>query len=129
MDNRLFRVNGVEEYRLLQALKLVFSQTLATNYKCTSWSEDLDKGLILYYYTEDDSIPFPSSLDCDAILPIVVSWLKSDFASKVSLDNWCEKADVETEKGWVVYCEDWGKVGNKSGAICAIKPCLAWYGQ
>lgn len=132
MDNRIFKVNGVGEKELLQTLQLVFRQE-GNNVVCPSWSEDEEKGLILHWY-DSGGTRFPSPLSPEDICPIVVKWLDSAFANDhVILDDWCTNrngdGDISAERGWLVYVEDWGHIGDISNALCAIKPCYAWYGK
>jgi len=35
----------------------------------------------------------------------------------------------DNEKGWRVYCEDWGKIDSDDYAFLAIKPAYIWYGK
>ena len=128
MDNRLFNVNGEGDDRLLDTLRLMFS---LHNYTCVGWKESKEKGLILCQYPEDGSNTLPVPLTAEDCLPLVTGWLAGDFAKTVELSDWCtdEDHDGHNGRGWQVYCEDWGHVGDSRAAICAIKPAFIWYGK
>ena len=130
MDNRLFNVNGSGDELLLAALSLVFKQQ-GDNTKCKAWVQTKDHGLILLWYKCSNSNELPTSLTAEDSLPIVKNWLKGDFAKDVVLSDWCNDSDHDghNSNGWQVYCEDWGHVGGRSNAICAIKPAFMWNGK
>ena len=128
-DNRQFNVTGKDDTFLLQALQLVFKQD---NHQCVAWKQTKENGLILLWYEEEKTNILPSSLNADGVLPMVVAWLKSDFAKKVETKNaWDKNCDHDGSdaKGWRVYCEDWGHVGGLHSAICGIVPIVLWYGK
>jgi hypothetical protein len=136
VNNRIFNVNGIGDEMLLMALELVFAQD-GENTKARGWSFSKKHGLVLYWA---DSESFKAG-DCkynrlpdlspSDVLPIVLAWLRSKEADQVELSGWDAKADIDgsTEKGWRVYCEDWGRVGGDCYAICAVKPAYLWYGK
>jgi len=130
MDNRLFNVNGSGEEMLKKTLELVFSQE-GDRTTCASWFESKEKGLVLLWCKGKGNNDLPSNLNAEESLLMVLSWLKGEFAKTVELSPWCEDMDHDghNTKGWQVYCEDWGHVGNNHYAICAIKPAYMWLGK
>jgi hypothetical protein len=133
-DNRIFNINGGGEAMLLDTLKLVFRQE-GENTTAKGWIKDPDKGMILLWWSDGnnpDYHPFPSELNAIQILPVIVAYLESEEADKVTKEKWEEQygdSDVTCNKGWRVYCEDWGHVKSISSAICAIKLVYLWYGK
>lgn len=66
-------------------------------------------------------LPFKMSVE-DAI-PFAWSWLqKQDYQREPDHDG-------DNGKGFAVYNEAWGHVGNSYYGICAISPQWAWYGK
>lgn len=130
MDNRLFNVNGRGDEMLLATLNLVFAQD-GSILTCKSWKFTPEHGLILAWYHDKDFNAFPAALTAEQCLPFVSAWLKSDDAKTVKLGEWEGKIDHDgsDDAGWRVYCEDWGYVAGYHQAICAVKPCVLWYGK
>lgn len=143
MDNRVFRVNGSGSDMLLRALELVFMQDggryLGRNegydYNiCTGWKQTQEHGLILVRWAGDrdevNQLP-GDGMGPAQVLPWVEVWLEGDFAKAVEPEEWCHNLDHDgsNSDGWIVYCEDWGKVGGLSGAICGIKRAYLWHGK
>jgi len=128
-DNRIFNVNGKSEEYLLETLQLALKNT-----KVEGWKHSPNHGLILFWAIpkNDKKVNrFPAPLNADAIFPIVTQYLKSEDASKVECKDWDADADHDghNERGWRVYCTDWGHVGNECYALIAIKPAYIWYGK
>lgn len=133
MDNRIFNVNGEGDDMLLRTLELVFEQE-SDNCTCKGWISSPTHGLILLWHAEEYQKGvhmLPAPMKVKDILPIVVTWLKSDEAKKIKLKDWDRDADHDGSNGpgWRVYCEDWGHVDNNFYAICAITPAFMWYGK
>lgn len=129
MDNRIFNVNGTGEKMLLSALELVFMQR-GEKTTCSAW-QATEKGLILLWYKCEGSTPLPSSKGMTAVevLPMVLGWLSDVDIRDIEMGRWDVDQDGHNSIGWRVYCEDWGKVGGNSSAICAVKPAFMWYGK
>ncbi|NIB43759.1 hypothetical protein HBA55_29420 [Pseudomaricurvus alkylphenolicus] len=128
MDNKVFNVNGSGEDQLLKTLELAFGgQT------CSGWQETEDHGMILCWTADSVGInPMPGDLTAEQCLPFITAWLESDFASKVKFGEMCgpyKSSDVDNGKGWQVYVEQWGHVGNQHYSICAVRPAYMWYGK
>ena len=131
MDNRVFNVNGSGEQMLLDALRLAFSQD-GSSTRCKGWRLTKN-GLVLTWYVDKDTTPFPSSkgMTADEVLPMVLAWLGGDDAKDVVMDGWDANAahDGENSIGWRVFVGNWGHVDGITNAICAVKPAFMWHGK
>ena len=127
-SNRQFNVNGREDEQLLTALKLVFSQA---GWKGAKAFYNSPKGLVFQWHQSGEGVSFPTPLNADEVFPMVKAWLKSKEAAAIKLDDWDENSDHDghNEKGWRIFCEDWGYVGNDHYAFCCISPAYIWYGK
>lgn len=130
MDNRVFNVNGEGKEMLRDTLRLAFAQE-GSNTTAKGYIIDPKKGMILLWYNENPSIPFPSALNVDAATEVVWQWLQTEpqIEHESHWDQDYVDGDVSTDLGWRVYCEDWGHVARHHGAIVAIKPAYMWYGK
>lgn len=131
MDNRIFNVNGRGVDMLKKALELAFMQE-GQNTTCKAWKQTEKHGLILLWTDSvEGASDLPAGLDPSECALLVDKWLKSDFAKTVELSDFCDDQDHDgdNDKGWQVYCEDWGHVDNEHYAICAIKPAYLWMGK
>jgi len=132
MDNRVFNVNGSGTDLLLMALKLAFSQEGYGEKTAVSWAQTEEHGLILCWTEGEELNSLPASLSAEQCLPMVETWLKSEFANCVQMSKWCGNADHDghNSDGWQVYVENWGHVGVAGyRAICGIKPAYMWHGK
>ena len=70
-------------------------------------------------------------LTAEAVAVQAMEWLKTDEAWETKLDHWDEDCDHDghNTKGWRVYCDDWGHVGDYRGALVAVKPAYMWHGK
>jgi len=136
MDNVIFNVNGHCKQLLVDTIALLFQQRRWTEERpltVEAWSVDTNKGLILYWHYDGKagSSPFPVKLGAKAAAELVWEWLQSEQAEKIELTGWDIDADIDgsTTKGWRVYTEDWGNIGNNSYALAAITPAYMWHGK
>lgn len=141
MDNRIFSVNGRGLSMLTDTLKLAFWQQAGCydNDRSTNtvkgFTVETDKGLILLWDIDEknpDHHKFMAPLSAEAVAPMVEQWLKSEVASEISLGPWEDDCDHDghNSKGWRVYCEDWGHVGQANWrAVVAVKPVFLWHGK
>ena len=130
-DNRIFNVNGTGDEMLGKTLQLAFLQESA-NCTCKGWQQTKEHGLILCWTPNDAQInALPCALTAEQCIPFVTNWLDTDFAKEVELGPWCSDIDQDGEniKGWQVYVEDWGHVGDQHYSVCAIRPALIWCGK
>lgn len=132
MDNRIFNVNGEGLDMLVQTLKLVFRQEGA-NTKAKAWRFIPGKGFVLLWHanTNSGATAFPVPMEPEEVAPLVMRWLETPEAQEMACEGWDkdEDHDGSNDRGWRVYCEDWGHVGGESYAICAIRPVFLWYGK
>lgn len=133
MDNRIFRVNGTTKEQLTLALQLAFSQCGYGKTVQANGFQLTEHGLLLSSYDINSITKFPTRLESHECVDLVWKWLQSeDTISKFTkYPPFCENLDHDgdNELGWIVYVEDWGKVGNVDGPICAIHPAYMWYGK
>lgn len=129
-DNRLFRVNGCGSKLLLKTITLALD---------TSGFKEIDgyridpvKGLVLQWHC-DGGIELTKKT-IEEVFPLIEEYLKTDVAELTEFKRWeasysDDYGDVTDEPGWVVYCEDWGHIGNDFYAIVAVKKAYMWYGR
>jgi hypothetical protein len=134
MDNRIFNVNGCGFPMLESTLKLAFLQQGSPENPSTSkgWVFHKDYGLILLWFAQDPKTnKFPVPLNAVEVAPIVFNWLSSEAAKKMECTGWDKNADHDGEniRGWRVYVEDWGHIGDERSVICAIRPSYNWIGK
>lgn len=92
-------------------------------------------GMSLFWVAAESSklythLPLP--LDLKGVLPMVMAFLESGQSWETAeFGDW--EGDMEhdghNDKGWRVFCEDWGFVDDQWQAIVAIKPCWMWNGK
>lgn len=126
-DNQVFNVNGDSEELLLQTLELAFAQG---DNLCVGWNQTIEHGLELMWAPDTHTNLFPSRLSAKECAPMVVQWLKGEFASKVVCEGLDANIDQDghNERNWRVYLDD--KEGYcPHGIICRVKPAYTWYGK
>ena len=128
MDNRVFNVNGRTKERLQKTIALIMEDKTGVE----GW-EVTEKGFVLKWHIADDNCnKFPTPLESNIITDIIWGWLNSEEGRKFkTISSWDHDADHDghNERGWRVYCEDWGHIGDDHYAICAIVPAYIWYGK
>lgn len=140
MDNRVFNVNGTGLDGLKQAIALAFEQdqgfySSLEPATAEGWIESEEKGLILMRWAEAGAKGFQRFIvphDPETAAAVVWQWLGNDKVwDKIKLEGWdvYYDGDGSSSKGWRVYCEEWGHVGDYFAAICAIKPAWMWHGK
>jgi len=138
MDNRVFNVNGTDNYdNLLEVLKLGFKHgNFGLNRTVKGWSIDKEHGFVLHdfipSFSNEGVNKFPLPLNVESIYPIIQQYLDDkDTWNNTEFDKWDEDLDHDghNTKGWRVYCEDWGHIGHNSGAFLTIKPAYMWMGK
>ena len=132
MDNRIFNVNGKPKAMLRSALALAFWQE-GERTAARAYIVDPVKGMILLWHPDGDCKKFDRAMGVDDVAEFVWDWLKTKPATEcVGWDrNYSEvhDTDVWSERGWRVYCEDWGHVAGNHYAIAAVKPAFMWIGK
>lgn len=91
------------------------------------WREKPKDLRIVLFWTdrknEDGFVPFPFKMDAKGAAEFVSRWLaEADYGTPPSHDG-------SNEKGWRVYCEDWGHVDGDWSAFLAVSPYWALYGK
>ena len=79
--------------------------------------------LVLYWKESPRAtkLPFPMTLDQAA--DFASGWLKyADYGDEPDHDG-------DNDKGWRLYCEDWGHIDRDHCAFAAIEPAWAMYGK
>jgi hypothetical protein len=125
VDNRVFNINGHGNELLEKVLELAFHGDFST-YKCESWQQTKEDGLILYRSSgERNYNHLPAPLSAKECLPMVVAWLDGAFAKTVVPDHRCRKIDFDgsLKVGWEVHLD------SNYLVICAIRPAFLWYGK
>jgi len=127
MDNFHFDLTAESDALLRDAMKIAFSKhTRATHYMV--WPE---KGLVFFWTKPDpkdqvgapEPVAFPFTMD-----PIGAA----DFASRWLAETTYPKEpdhDGDNGKGWRLYNESWGHIGNYWSAMIAVQPVWAMYGK
>lgn len=87
-----------------------------------AWKLDHDgKRMVLYWTLAPDTFPLPATLDGQATVGLVESWLATvDYGPEPDLDG-------SVGKGVRVYNERWGNVGDEWQAFAAIEPVWLEY--
>lgn len=131
-DNQIFNVNGGGIEGLTLALKLAFLQDGfpkgAKSYKISQ-----EHGLV-FYWTDTVGIKLNKPMQADELINMVQDYLGSSNADECNLSSFCENSehDGHNSKGWQVYKNKWGHVGDSKDqhyAICGIKPAYLWHGK
>lgn len=154
MDNPILRINGPlrksDDYDpLLEAVTFAMRQsgyTPQNRKRAAGWSLSKRKGLVLYWHNPGkdtvDGAEYHSfgQLPGDApdkgfepadVTLAIRNWLCSDSAKEVELDDGCEDIDHDGHNtaGFLIYTENWGKIGNADYSFFAVKPCFLWMGK
>lgn len=128
-DNRLFRVNGSGPDLLFDVLSLALKTVGQKEF--ASYYIDPKKGFVFQWLQHDKGNDISGKTPKE-VIRMVMDYLDTPSAQDVENGDW-ENAyrdyDVIDEEGWVVYCEDWGHIGNDHYAIVAVKKAYLWYGK
>ena len=119
MDNFRIDVTSNNDAALSHALGVAFGHRS----KAVGYRQDPEKGLVLYWTSKAGMTPLPFAMDAGAVLPIIKGWLaEQDYGREPGHDG-------DNGKGWRVYNEAWGHIGNDWEAFLAVKPAWAMYGK
>lgn len=141
-DNYRFDVTAWDGHHDFDMLRLCLKLAFANHSKATHWSHvpgelaKVEHGrqfamwsrpprLILHWYGEDNKnlTPFLSPVDFEAATVSVRAWLKAqDYANEPDHDG-------DNSKGWRIFNEAWGYVGDHRGAICAVETAWLMHGK
>ena len=121
MDNKVFRVNGDSLRELTKAMQL-----LGDDYtKAIGYLDDKDNGLVFFRYDSDLMVPFPSEQSMEDCAIIANNWLDKKAVYPPEPNH-----DGDNEKGWLLYCDDWGHIADYGyHAFMAVKPIWCMYGK
>lgn len=133
MDNRIFNVNGRGREMLRSALELAFMQEGWDDMpaRAEGWRVDPGKGLIFFWHAGEGAKKFRRARTAKQVVGLVAKWLESDQARNIPCNGWDADIDHDgsNERGWRVYVEDWGHIGEETYAICAVRPSFNWLGK
>lgn len=116
-DNFSFDLTGVP-------LDLCLSVGLTHHRKVVGWRVDEEKNrLVLYWTPGASSHPLPAPLDGETLKGFVTAWLEgAKYGPKPDVDG-------SVGRGWRVYNERWGHIGNEWQAFIAIEPTWLGYSK
>lgn len=117
MDNFQFDMTAEGDDKLRAALAL-FTHDTVTGYSVTG-----NRKLVFYWSDSDRAhkLPFPMTLAQAA--DFAIGWLEhADYGDEPDHDG-------SNSKGWRIYCEGWGHVGDAWQAFVAIEPVWAMHGK
>lgn len=131
MDNFRFDVTCRGDGPFRQAMALAFGEAKATAYVVMA-----DKGLVFLSSPAISGIPseppgepriivpFPFKMDAEGAADFALRWLKdaADYGRQPDHDG-------DNCRGWRLYNESWGHVGNHRSAIIAVLPAWAMIGK
>ena len=127
-DNLHIDIRAETKANFEKALQIAFSFHTVRAYDI-----DKEKGLVLLWSIEPGSLKFPDSYN---VTEFAWKWLQEEWDEKLENRVACDpeapaygSSDVWDEKGFRVYNERWGHVGNYSYAVCAIQPAFIWIGK
>lgn len=128
LDNFLINVRAREKETFALALRIAFSRF----HKASHWSQNKEYGLILYWYEEKESTPFPIPLDVETAIEFCWNWYSNVDRKQFtlsSMDVYHADGDAIMKPAFRIFCEDWGHVNHSHYGICAILPVWAWLGK
>lgn len=121
MDN--FHIDLTSEGDLTKPMEIAFR-----GYKTAEAYAIDGKRLIFFWSSHADSAPktltrLPFKIPADAAADFAKRWLaEQDYGREPDHDG-------DNGKGWRLYTENWGRIGDWWGSIVAIEPAWACYGK
>jgi hypothetical protein len=129
MDNRHISVQSEGREAFDLAFQLLFDN--APGGKASHYFEHPEKGLVFLWHEEAYGLFAKASK-----LPYAMRWKEAaDLAwgwlSNQPNEKYTEKLDHDGSngKGFLVYNEYWGHIGESHYAFLGVKPVWAWYGK
>jgi hypothetical protein len=121
-DNFHLDVCSDSQRHFQYALTMAFDH--AAGGKARFYRIDPEKGLILFWAEgAKDAVLLPYPMDCTAATEFVWNWLKTaGYGEQPDHDG-------DNARGFRVYNESWGHVGNEWQAFVAIRPEWQMYGK
>lgn len=130
MSNIELNVVAMGQVSLRCAMAIAFEHNCPGK-MAEAWVFIPEKGFVLLWNKDELSKEddyeiggvFPTKLDLDGTVDMTMRWLKSaDYGHQPGHDG-------SNEKGFQLYCEDWGYIEPFRYAICAVKPKWTEYGK
>ena len=128
-DNYQFHLaaEGLDKFEII--MRLAFSpHATSTPHIATHYEVCYDYGLVLYdlRFVSDpnkDLLALPYPMDVEAAIPFAWNWLKTaKYPPQPDHDG-------SNHKGFEVFNEAWGRVGDRRNSFVAIKPEWQMYGK
>lgn len=119
-----FRFDITTDRNLEDLLKIAFSR----HSKASGWRVENGRLILSWHNETAYNKPakwnaFMTPLDPAGVAPMVLEWLKGqDFGKEPDTDG-------HNKKGFRVYNESWGRIGNDPYAFVAIEPEWITYGK
>jgi len=118
MDNFHFDMTSEGKEQLKTALSLFPHQ------KVVAYRIDAEKGMILYWIQSTNALSLPFAMSLSQAADFVSGWLEEAAPYGAEPDH-----DGDNGKGWRLYNESWGRIGDESSAFAAVQPVWAMYGK
>lgn len=122
MDNFHIDISAEGVTLFDQAMQIAFSQ--APGRKATHYLKHSEKGFVLFWHEEGGAIELPTPMRVEAAADLVWAWLEGEADYGKQPDH-----DGDNSKGWRVYNEEYGFVGNYRCSFVAIQPVWAEHGK
>jgi len=124
MDNFHIDITSRVKAHFDEALRIAFDN--AAGHKASHYMITEKHGMILFWHEENGAIQLPYEMTYEDAVPFVWGWLQ-----KVDYDQYEEQLDHDgdNDKGFRIFNENWGHVGDHHYAFVAIKPAWAWIGK
>ena len=139
MDNRIFNVNGsgLEALKAAIHLAIIHEGRTETKNQINAWMIMPEKGLVFFSYgAPKGSNQFITAISSAQAAEMAFNWLQDpdkmkEIYDKLSWEGWDDNLDHDgnNSRGWRVYVEEWGHIGNHYGTVCAIRPTYLWHGK
>jgi len=121
LDN--FRFDLTSEGDLVKPMEIAFQR--ATR-RAEGYLIDDKKGLVFFWYLGGSAaglVPLPFKMDHVGAADFAKRWLaEQNYGNEPDHDG-------DNGKGWRLYNEAWGKIGDWTGSFIAVKPAWAMYGK
>ncbi len=136
MDNFALDVRARSRESFDHAMAIAFNGSVG---KASHWCEHPKFGLVFFWnevpsdtFQGKPISPLMTEMDAAQAADLAWIWLQKADRKKFQLkdsDEHYRDGDVDNEKAWRVYVEEWGHVGGSNYAVCAILPVWAWLGK
>lgn len=126
MDNFHFDMTSRGVHTLRQALALFGAAVEAGDpeRRVCGYAIDPERGMVLYCSPSPQATLLPFEMSLAQAAEFAHEWLvqRADYGQRPDIDGDCEK-------GWRLYCQEWGRIGGDDHAFAAVKPAWAMYGR